>query len=132
MPAVAVANLFSRNRRRKVAERWGNHPEECYPMAVSELAIEVLKQIRDAVQTNTHGIAGLREQFGDLTHRVVEAEVRTATAVSDLAVDVRALTALLREQHDLRPRVERCEQDIRELRATVGQNQGQVIQISAA
>ena len=91
-------------------------------MAVSELTIEVLKQIRDAVRTNTDGIAGLREQFGELTHRVVEAEVRTATAVSDLAVDVRALTALLREQHDLRPRVERCEQDIRELRAAVGQS----------
>jgi uncharacterized protein YceH (UPF0502 family) len=47
---------------------------------------------------------------------VVESELRTATAITDLAVTVRDMTSVLRAQSDLRPRVERCEQDIAKLK----------------
>jgi len=48
----------------------------------------------------------------DLTQRIVESEMRAATAITDLAGSVNRLSDLLREQFDLRPRVERCEREI--------------------
>jgi hypothetical protein len=44
-----------------------------------------------------------------LTQRVVESELRTATAITDLAGTMRDMTAVLRSSADLRPRVEKCE-----------------------
>lgn len=38
--------------------------------------------------------------------------MRAATAITDLAGSVNRLSDLLREQFDLRPRVERCEREI--------------------
>lgn len=49
--------------------------------------------------------------------RIMESELRTATALTDLATNVREVTAVLRTQHDLRPRLERCEREIVDLRA---------------
>ena len=42
--------------------------------------------------------------------------MRPATAITDLSGTVRELTGMLRSQHDMRPRVERCERDIADLR----------------
>lgn len=100
----------------------------------NDLTVEILKQIRDEVkhvrdevkQTNVRldatrdelrgEIRALRvettEHLDTLSTRVVESEIRTATALTDLAGSVREVTTLLREQHDLRPRVERCESEI--------------------
>ena len=92
-------------------------------MTTDDLTLEVLKAIRDEVrhtngqieQTNarldqTNGrLDSLREE---LSRRIVESEVRTSTAITDLAGTVREMTALLRNLVDLRPRVERCEQEI--------------------
>ena len=85
-------------------------------MATSDLTLEVLKAIRDEVrQTNSRldqaneRLEGLREE---LSRRIVESEVRTSTAIADLAGTVREMTALLRNLVDLRPRVERCEHEI--------------------
>jgi chromosome segregation ATPase len=99
-----------------------------------DLTVRILSDIRDAVretntrldETNTRldgtradlsarigetnsRLEGLREE---LSRRIVESEVRTATALTDLAGTVRDVATLLRDQHDLRPRVERCEQQI--------------------
>jgi hypothetical protein len=51
-----------------------------------------------------------------LTQRVVESELRTATAITDLAGTMRDMTAVLRSSADLRPRVEKCEQDIEKIK----------------
>jgi hypothetical protein len=62
-------------------------------------------------QTNA-GLAALREE---LSRRVVESGIRTATAITDLAGIVRDIATLLRAEHDPRPGLERCENDIAEL-----------------
>src|SRR5580704_14295986 len=96
-------------------------------MEPTDLTIEILKEIRDEVKsvrdevkvTNgridlLHG--ELHEGLGTLTRRVVESEIRTSTAITELAGTVREMTGVLRSQADLRPRVERCERDIAELK----------------
>jgi hypothetical protein len=89
-------------------------------LAPTDLTIEILRSIRDEVkQTNTRidstntRLDALREE---LSARIVASEIRTATAITDLAYTVREMTGVLRAQNDLRPRVDRCEQDIAELK----------------
>ncbi|HZU85421.1 MAG TPA: hypothetical protein VE987_20960 [Polyangiaceae bacterium] len=103
-------------------------------MDSSDPAVEILRGIRDEVeQTNlrldqanvrldtanlrldeTNGrINAMREE---LSRRLVESEIRTSTAITELAGTIREMTAVLRAQHDLRPRVEQCERDIADLR----------------
>jgi len=100
-----------------------------------DLTVEILKGIRTEIretnarleQTNvrldglatkvdgvTSHVDALEEGLG---RRIVESEMRTATALTDLAGTIRDLTVLLRSQADLQPRVERCEQEIEALKA---------------
>ena len=110
-------------------------------MEPTDITIEILKDIRAEVrktngrldQTNDRlDLAnGRLDQMGgkldqtneridtmreELSRRIVESEIRTSTAITDLAGTVHELTDVLRATHDLRPRVERCEQDISELK----------------
>ena len=48
---------------------------------------------------------------------MVHSEIRTATAIAELAGTVSEMTGVLRNASELRPRVERCELDIADLRA---------------
>jgi uncharacterized protein Yka (UPF0111/DUF47 family) len=98
----------------------------------SELTIEILKGIRDEVKaTNgrldamngridtTNGRLDALHQttdirFQELTRRIVESEVRTSTAITDLRGTMEQVVTLL-----LRPRVERCEQEIDALKRVV-------------
>ena len=114
-------------------------------METSDLAIEILKGIRDEIRgtnarlddvnarldkTNTRldmtnerlDMTNDRVEAGlsDLSRRIVESEIRTSTAIADLAGTVREMTSVRRAQHDLRPRVERCERDIQALKRKVG------------
>ena len=111
-------------------------------MEPTDVTIEILKDIRDEVrQTRTDLSAridatngridstnarldtlreDLSERIDGLSRRVVESEIRTATAITDLAGAVNQMTGVLRASHDLRPRMERCEQDIAELKKRVG------------
>ena len=93
----------------------------------NDLTIEILKDIRASVRETNSELgtlrASVRETNGELgtlreelSRRIVESEVRTATAITDLAGSVRDVAAALRSQHDLRPRVERCETEIAELK----------------
>jgi hypothetical protein len=96
-----------------------------------DTTLAVLKDIRSEIrQTNAsvgalrtemhHELGALREEtregLSQLSRRIVETELRTATAITDLAGTVRDMTGVLRAQGDLRPRLERCEQDIAELK----------------
>ena len=111
-------------------------------MQPSHPTIEILKGIRDEVrstnsridETNTRRdtmredlsgrIEAMREELSGriegLSTRIVESEIRTSTAITDLAGTMREMTSVLRVQHDLRPRVERCERDIDDLRRRLG------------
>lgn len=108
-------------------------------MASKDLTIEILKTIRDEIRTTNSRLETMGADLGrridqtnsrldetnsrldtmgaDLGRRIVESELRTATALTDLAGTVRDLTTLLRTQADLRPRVEKCEKDIDALKA---------------
>src|SRR5262245_28212578 len=96
-----------------------------------DLTVEILKGIRsDIQQTNARletlrgdmevGLRDVRselaERFAELGHRLVDSEMRTATAIAELAGSVRDMTTYLRAQGDLRPRVERCELDILDIK----------------
>jgi uncharacterized protein Yka (UPF0111/DUF47 family) len=91
-----------------------------------DLTTEILISIRDEVRglgariddTNER-LDGTNGKLGDLTRRVVESELRTTTAITELAGTVRDLTFHLRTQNDLRPRVERCERDIDDIKRTL-------------
>ena len=103
--------------------------------------LEVLKQIRDDGKRNGERIdetnarlnetnARLNEMNGrlnetntrletlreDLGRRIVDSEMRTATAITDLAGTVRELVSVIKEDRDLRGRVDRCEKDIAALK----------------
>jgi hypothetical protein len=86
------------------------------PMA-TEVTIQILKSIRDEVKQTNARLDTLRNE---LSQRIVESELRTATAITELAGTVREMTSVLRQQSDLRPRVEKCEEQIRELKSRVG------------
>ena len=89
-------------------------------MEPTDLTIEILKDIRAGVEKTNERVDALREDTNArldlLSRRIVESEVRTSTAIVDLAGTVRDMTTVLRTQSDLCPRVERCERDIEELR----------------
>jgi hypothetical protein len=108
-------------------------------MKKADLTVEILKDIREENRrTNAElqelrqefrqelreGLGAVRQELGaridETNRRLVASEVRTATAITELAGDVRDLTAYLRAQGDLRPRVERCERDIADLQAKLG------------
>jgi hypothetical protein len=63
-------------------------------------------------ETNVR-LESLRE---DLGRRIVESELHTATAITDLAGSVRELITSIKEDRDLRGRVDRCEKDIAQLK----------------
>jgi chromosome segregation ATPase len=105
-----------------------------------DLSVQILREIRDAVRetnariddvkselsaridgtnarvdsTNTR-IDGTNARLEELSRRIVESEIRTATAITDLHGTVREVVTLLRDQHDLRPRLQRCEEQIADL-----------------
>jgi chromosome segregation ATPase len=103
----------------------------------ADLSVEILKQIRGEIQNTNAELRQtnarldqtnerldqtnerLEEMREELSRRIVASEIRTATAIAELAMTVRDMTTVLREQHDLRPRVERCEIDIAELKRRV-------------
>ncbi len=54
-----------------------------------------------------------------LEKRIVESELRTATALAELAGSVREMTRTLRASSELRPRLEKCEREIAALKRKV-------------
>lgn len=88
-----------------------------------DLTVELLKSIRNEIRSGNErlenlekGQSALEKGQGIMGRRLVEAELRTATAITELAGTVNDLTRTLRAQFDLRPRVEKCEADIRALK----------------
>ena len=104
-------------------------------METTDLTIEVLKGIRQDIRGTNERLDALRQETNErldalrqetnerldtMARRIVESEVRTSTAIADLAGTVREMTGVLRAANDLRPRLDRCEHDIEELKRRVG------------
>jgi hypothetical protein len=96
-------------------------------MEPENLTLEVLKQIRDDGKRNGERIdetnarlnetnARLESLRDDLGRRIVESESRTATAITELSGSVRDLITVIKEDRDLRGRMERAEKDIASLK----------------
>jgi uncharacterized protein Yka (UPF0111/DUF47 family) len=93
-------------------------------MDPTDLTLEVLNGIRQELRETRDALGsrldGTNERLEDVSRRVVESEIRTSTAIADLAGTVREMTSVLRAANDLRPRVERCEHDIADIKRRVG------------
>ena len=96
-------------------------------MEPENLTLEVLKEIRDDGKRNGARIdetnarlnetsARLESLRDDLGRRIVESELRTATAITELSGSVRDLISVIKEDRDLRGRMERAEKDIASLK----------------
>jgi predicted nucleic acid-binding Zn-ribbon protein len=106
-------------------------------MEPTDLTLHVLIEIRDEIRGTNARVDRLEARvdrlesamtlsgeqvhgaLGQLARRVTEAELRTATVISELAGSVRDLHTLLRDRLDLRDRVDRCERDIDDLKRRV-------------
>jgi division protein CdvB (Snf7/Vps24/ESCRT-III family) len=96
-------------------------------MEPTDITVEILRDIRDGVRNTNERIDQTNDRLDhtnerldtmreELSRHIVESEIRTSTAIADLAGTVREMTQVLRAANDLRPRVERCEADIVELK----------------
>jgi len=100
-------------------------------MEKNDITVEILKDIREEIrnvrsdlsaridQTNAElaetrvELKGLRNE---MIQRITESEVRTATKLTDVVGAIHEVRDLLRDQSDLRPRVEKCESDIADIK----------------
>ena len=103
-------------------------------MEPENLTLEVLKQIRDDGKRNGERIDETNSRLNetnarinetnvrlgslrdDLGRRIVESELRTATAITELSGSVRDLITVIKDDRDLRGRMERAERDIAALK----------------
>jgi chromosome segregation ATPase len=103
-------------------------------MEPTDLTIQILQGIRDELRRTREELSAridqtnvkldqtnvkldqnrqdLAETRDDVAHRIVDSELRLATAVGDMVKTTQDLKQLLKEQLELRPRVEKCEQEI--------------------
>lgn len=99
-------------------------------MESDDLTIRVLIEIRDEIRSTNQRVDRTNERvdqlsehvsgrIDNLTERVVESELRTSTAITELAGTIRGVHTLLVDRLDLRDRVDRCERDIDELKRRV-------------
>ncbi len=84
--------------------------------ATNEAVSGMREELSRRIDATNEAVSGMREE---LSRRIVESEIRTSTAIADLTGTVREMTAVLRAAHDLRPRVERCESEIAEIKRRV-------------
>ena len=106
-------------------------------MESDDLTIRVLIEIRDEIRSTNQRVdrtsdridhlsgridglgTHLSGRIDDLGARMVEAELRTSTAITELHGTIHDVHSLLVDRLDLRDRVERCERDIDELKRRV-------------
>lgn len=104
-------------------------------MEPTDLPTSILREIRDEIRTTREELraelAATREELSAridhngrridaLSGRMVESEIRVATALTELAGAVGDVRTLLESNLGLRDRVSRCELDIAELKHKVG------------
>lgn len=89
-------------------------------MEPKDLTIEILEGIRDEGRKTNERLNETNERLerlrDEVTRRIVESELRTVTAITALAGNLQELTSHLEATTELRPRVERCEEEIAALK----------------
>ena len=110
-------------------------------MEPTDLTIHILTEIRDEIRSTNERLDGVKNDLGaridktndrvellntelggridETNRRLTESEIRTTTALIDVVASVHEVRDLLIERRDLRVRVERCEQDIDDLKRRV-------------
>jgi len=85
---------------------------------------ETNRRLDEGLRATNEGLHATNDRLdamrAELSQRIVESEIRTATALTALSGDVRELTAVLRQTQDLRPRVTQCEEDIAAIKRRLG------------
>jgi len=100
-------------------------------MEPTDLTVVILREIRDEIRETNRRVEETNRRIEetnsriDLTRdelgkRIVESELRTATAVNSLVGAVQDVRTLLQDRLDLRDRVTRCEQDIAQIKQKLG------------
>ncbi len=96
-------------------------------MEPTDLTIEILKGIRDEVRATNSRLDMLTEGLGEtngrldrLERRQIDAEIRTSTALVDVAGAVREVRDLRREDLGLRARVDDHERRLRAIETHAG------------
>jgi archaellum component FlaC len=93
-------------------------------MEPTDLSIEILKGIREEGRRTNERLDETNSRLDalrdELSRRIVESEIRTATALTELAGTVREMTSFLKQTNDLRPRLEQCEDDIKSIKRKLG------------
>jgi chromosome segregation ATPase len=106
-------------------------------MPTDDITVQVLVEIRDEIRSTnrrldatnerlerletTSGqlverIDGTNQRLDRLENRLVESEIRLATAITDMHGTLQDVQGRLKGQLDLRVRVERCERDIDDIK----------------
>ena len=90
----------------------------------TDLTVSILRDIREEIRrTNTcldETKTELKAELAQLRDRTTESELRTATALVNVADAVREVKQLLSDRLDLGDRLERCEGEIKLLKEHVG------------
>jgi hypothetical protein len=90
-------------------------------MEPENLTLAVLKEIREEGKKTNERLnetnVRLDQLRDEVSRRIVESEMRTATAITSLAGTVGDLVTFLKQDRDLRPRLEQCEKDIINLKS---------------
>ena len=97
-------------------------------MESADITVQILRDIRDEIretnerldQTKTELSARLDQTREELGKHIVESEMRTATAITDLAGALGDVKALLSERLDLDGRVTQCEREIEAIKERIG------------
>jgi chromosome segregation ATPase len=111
-------------------------------MEPADLTVQILREIRDEIHKTNEQLDGVRNELSvridrtnerldgtnerleelrsELSRRIVDSEVRTATAITALAGAIGDVKQLLADRLDVQDRVARCEQDIALLKERVG------------
>jgi len=89
-------------------------------MEPTDLTIEILKDIRDAVHKTNERLDATNEGLGEVRDRQSATEVRLATEIVGVAGAVREVRDLLREDRALRGRVEDHERRISAIEGRTG------------
>jgi hypothetical protein len=96
-------------------------------METTDITGRILGEVRDElkglsgrVDVLTERVDGVEERLDEMGRSIVEAEVRTATALTELAGAVQSVKDLLVVRLGLDDRVTKCETEIRGIKKHVG------------
>jgi uncharacterized protein involved in exopolysaccharide biosynthesis len=89
-------------------------------MDPEDVTVEILEDLRQDMRETKDELrltrTELSERIDETNQRIVASEIRIATAITGLAGTVGEMRDGYRASNDLRPRVERCESEIAEIK----------------